>query len=172
VLEAPELYEQLHEPNYFVCTNGQRDLCCARFGLRSYAVLRELVGPRVWQITHLGGHRFAPNVLVLPEGLLYGRVSEEAVENFVAQVEAGDVDFAHLRGRSVYPAQVQAAEIAAARPGLKLLHVDGDAQHAQVTFGTGSDRIRITVERSPQPIAVSKSCGETAEAVYPYLQVP
>ncbi len=36
----------LTEPNYFVCTNGQRDLCCARFGLPAYAALREIAGER------------------------------------------------------------------------------------------------------------------------------
>ena len=41
-------------PRYFVCTNGQRDLCCARFGLPAYGRLRELVGERAWQTTHLG----------------------------------------------------------------------------------------------------------------------
>src|SRR5262249_46855313 len=51
------------EVHYFVCTNGQRDLCCARFGLPVYSALRERVAGRVWQTTHLGGHRFAPNIL-------------------------------------------------------------------------------------------------------------
>ena len=66
--------ERLQAPQYFVCVNGQRDRCCARFGLPLYRRLRTLVGERAWQITHLGGHRFAPNVLVLPQGVLYGRV--------------------------------------------------------------------------------------------------
>ena len=42
-------------------TNGQRD------GLPAHARLRELVGAPAWQTTHIGGHRFAPNVLVLPQ---------------------------------------------------------------------------------------------------------
>ena len=67
-------------PQYFVCTNGQRDLCCARFGLPTYAALRERVGERVWQTTHVGGHRFAPNVLTLPQAALYGRVQPADVD--------------------------------------------------------------------------------------------
>ena len=62
VLADPGRYEAVAEPHYFVCTNGQRDVCCARFGLPVYAGLRAQVGQRVWQVTHLGGHRFAPNV--------------------------------------------------------------------------------------------------------------
>ena len=57
------------EPEYFVCTNGQRDVCCARFGLPTYTALRERVGERAWQTTHVGGHRFAPNVLTLPQAV-------------------------------------------------------------------------------------------------------
>ena len=57
---------------YLVCTNGQRDVCCARFGLPLYEQLRMTYGTRIWQTTHLGGHRFAPNLLCLPSGHVYG----------------------------------------------------------------------------------------------------
>ena len=50
--------DEVHDPQYFVCTNGQRDLCCARYGLPVYTELRNLVGERAWQTTHVGGHRF------------------------------------------------------------------------------------------------------------------
>ena len=66
--------EPVSEAHYFVCTNGQRDLCCARYGLPTYARLRLFAGERAGQTTHVGGHRFAPNVLALPQGALYGRV--------------------------------------------------------------------------------------------------
>ena len=69
-----EEVEPVEEPLYFVCVNGQRDLCCSRLGSIAYRELRELCPDRCWRTTHLGGHRFAPNVLVLPDNLLYGRV--------------------------------------------------------------------------------------------------
>ena len=78
----------LRAHQYFVCTNGQRDVCCARFGLPTYAALRERVGERAWQTTHVGGHRFAPNVLTLPRAALYGRV------------QPGDVDAVRGRDRT------------------------------------------------------------------------
>jgi len=168
VVRRPELYPALVEPRYFVCTNGQRDVCCARFGLRSYAALREQVGDRVWQITHLGGHRFAPNLLVFPQAAMYGRVSEDDVPEFVGIIEAGDWDFARLRGRCRYPGHVQAAEITAARSDLKLLHVAGDEQTAQITLNAGEDTVKIQVQRSSRAIATVKSCGAEAEAVFPY----
>jgi len=168
VASEPHDFPTLGAPRYFVCTNGQRDVCCARFGLRTYAALREHAGARVWQVTHLGGHRFAPNVLVLPTGLMYGRVDEGAVPEFVRRVEEGVVDFAHLRGRSRYPPHVQSAEAAAARDGLKLLHVDGNEAQATVTFGDAHESTRVSVRRRAQPLLVNASCGEPEEPVYPY----
>lgn len=149
------------EPHYFVCTNGQRDLCCARFGLPVYNGLREAVGERAWQVSHLGGHRFAPNVLVLPDGLLYGRVSPEQLAGFVAVVEGGQIDFAHLRGRSCYPKHVQAAEAFAARADLRLLHVEGDERAARITFAAPGEQLKVAVEQS-EPQSVLTSCGDTA----------
>lgn len=159
----------LEGPLYFVCTNGQRDLCCARFGLPVYTALRQQYGARVWQVTHLGGHRFAPNVLVMPQGLLYGRVSPDALDEFTTTVEAGGVAFSHLRGRSCYPKHVQAAEALLALPNLNLLHVDGDEQAATVTFAGKNSKHRIAIARAPEPIQVLASCGnEAPEPTYPY----
>ena len=146
-------------PQYLVCTNGQRDLCCARFGLPVYNRLREMVAERVWQVSHLGGHRFAPNVLVLPDGLLYGRVNPDGLAGFVAAVEGGAVDFGRLRGRSCYPKHVQAAEAFAARDGLRLLHVDGGERVAQVTFAAPGEQLKVAVEQGER-LPVLTSCGD------------
>lgn len=164
----PERFPALDAPRYFVCTNGRRDLCCARFGLRTYAALRELVGERAWQVTHLGGHRFAPNVLALPSGVLYGRVTESDAADFVRVLESGAVDFDHLRGRCRYPAHVQAAEALLERSDLRLLHVDGDEQSCTVTFSDGHEALKATVVRSAEPMRATKSCGADEEEVYPY----
>lgn len=170
IIQAPHQYPQLSEPQYFVCTNGQRDLCCSKFGLPSYHALRQRVGERAWQTSHLGGHRFAPNVLVFPQGVLYGRVTLESVDEFLAATEAHDVDFSHLRGRARYPAHVQAAEAALGVSGLKLLHVAGDDKAAQVTFAGSEDLLKTSVKRAVEPLSVLKSCSaDETELVYPYF---
>ena len=139
---------RIDAPQYFVCTNGQRDLCCARYGLPAYARLRELVGARVWQTTHVGGHRFAPNVVVLPQGVLYGRVRPEDAADFVAEVEAGRVAKAHVRGRSAFPPEAQAAEALLDEPVLGLvdssaagvvLRTPGGERHVGVDAGRAFD---------------------------------
>lgn len=170
VVRAPSAHPSLPAPQYFVCTNGQRDLCCARFGLPVYAALRERLGDRVWQITHLGGHRFAPNVLAMPQGVVYGRVGVQALDDFVAAVEDGRLAFAYLRGRSWYPPPVQAAEAVSGDSTLRYLEMRGDAAAAAVTFASGSGRRVIRVRQAPEPITVLKSCGDEREQpVRPYL---
>lgn len=157
--------ERVDEPHYFVCTNGQRDVCCARYGLPTYARLRERVGERAWQTTHLGGHRFAPNVLALPQGVLYGRVFEADVAAFVNAVEEGGLSLPHLRGRCAYPPEAQAAE-AQVPAAEELLAVDGN----DVSFGTAHGRQTVRVQRAQTPLEVVASCGKTAtETIYPFV---
>ena len=132
-------------PQYFVCTNGQRDVCCARFGLPTYAALRERVGGRAWQTTHLGGHRFAPNVLTLPQAALYGRVQPADTDEFVDAVERNGLAAKWLRGRTRYSPEVQAAEAALLARGSILRSddrqaLDGDGY--RVTFGSHTVAVR------------------------------
>jgi len=63
-----------------------------------------------WQCTHLGGHRFAANVLCLPHGLLYGRVRAENVAATLEAYREGQMVLDYYRGRSCYPEVVQAAD--------------------------------------------------------------
>ena len=167
--ELPNGAQVLQGSRYFVCTNGQRDMCCARFGLPIYNSLRERVEGRAWQVSHLGGHRFAPNVLVLPQGVLYGRVHADSLDEFAGVVESGQISFPHMRGRSCYPKHVQAAEALSGQPDLKLLHVEGDENAAVITFASNDHSVRIAVERSSEPLDVLSSCGdEAADQVFPY----
>ncbi len=169
IVAQPAAYAAVGEPLYFVCTNGQRDRCCARYGLPSYAALRELVGERAWQVTHLGGHRFAPNVLALPQGGLYGRVHPAVMPEFVAQVESGALCLPQLRGRSWYPKPVQAAEALLGRSDLRLLHVGGDERSARVTFANSDGTLEVGVRQQTSPIEVLASCGdEVLKPVFPY----
>jgi hypothetical protein len=97
------------EPLYLVCAHSKHDACCALRGRPVAAALATLRPGRVWECSHVGGDRFAANVLVLPVGLLYGRVLPFAAEEFVAAAEAGEVVGALLRGRVGLPSAAQAA---------------------------------------------------------------
>jgi hypothetical protein len=96
-------------PLYLVCAHSKHDTCCALRGRPVAAALAELRPGRVWESSHMGGDRFAANVLVLPVGYLYGRVLPFAAEEFVSAAEAGEVIGALLRGRIGLPATAQAA---------------------------------------------------------------
>lgn len=104
-----ELGEVVTTPLYIVCTNGKRDLCCARHGLPVYNSLKAL-GADVWQCDHIGGHRFAGTMVAFPHGIYYGRVDAAAAAQIAAAHGRGEMALPYLRGRACSEPYVQAAE--------------------------------------------------------------
>jgi hypothetical protein len=90
-----------------VCTNGRRDVCCALRGRPVAAALAAEHGERVWECTHIGGHRFAPTAVLLPTGYSYGRLTTTLGTRLLT---AGPVP-QDCRGRSTWSAPGQAAEL-------------------------------------------------------------
>lgn len=109
-LEAHGSAEAVTSPMYAVCTHGRHDKCCAKFGLPVYRALREIIGERAWQCSHVGGDRFAANVVVFPHGLYYGQVSVDELPELVAATERGEVFLRRYRGRCCFSRAVQAGE--------------------------------------------------------------
>ena len=103
------------EPFVCVCTHGRHDACCAELGRPTVAALTASHPEQAWEVSHIGGDRFAANVLVLPEGLYYGRVTPEDAPALVDRHLSGHLDLDLLRGRSGLPFAVQVAEVAARR---------------------------------------------------------
>jgi len=103
----------LERPLLVVCTHGKRDRCCARYGRPLYDALRarEDVRECVWQSTHVGGDRFAGNLVCLPEGVYFGRVTPAGAGTVVDEYRAGRIELGHYRGRAAYGFAAQAAEI-------------------------------------------------------------
>jgi hypothetical protein len=133
-------------PLLLVCTHGKRDRCCARHGRPLYDALRsETDADRVWQSTHVGGDRFAGNVVLLPHGLYYGRVGPAEARGVLAAHAAGRVDLGRYRGRSAYSFPVQAAE-QALREREGLLGIDDLAVVGSARRGEGAWTVRL---RSP-----------------------
>lgn len=109
--ERPQLNLWLRTtPLFLVCTNGKRDPCCARLGLPLYSQMTSYAGTTVWQTSHVGGHRFAPNVILLPPGIYYGRVETNQCQRLIETSQNRSVLLDILRGRSCYPPEVQVAE--------------------------------------------------------------
>jgi (2Fe-2S) ferredoxin len=101
------------EPIILVCTHGVHDTCCALRGRPVAAVLSSHWPELVWECSHVGGDRFAPNVLVLPDGFYYGNLEPDEAVTTVRQHLAGTVAPGYLRGQVRYPPPVQAAVVAA-----------------------------------------------------------
>ena len=65
---------------------------------------------QTWESTHIGGDRFAGNMIAFPHGFYFGRVQPAEGVEIADGYGRGSVDLAHLRGRSCRPIDVQAAE--------------------------------------------------------------
>jgi hypothetical protein len=154
--------EPLDDPLVLVCCHGRRDSCCARAGTAVFAALSEHVpSGRLWQSSHLGGHRFAATVLVLPAGVLLGRVSPEDAVRVANAVAAGTISLDRFRGRTFHTPEAQAAD-AAIRGRLELTRTDEvtvlDALDGRVRLLTPTGEIEATVAAEPGPERL-ESCG-------------
>jgi hypothetical protein len=123
--ESPLDLPDHQEPLFLVCTNGRRDRCCAKFGSPLFKVLRQNHPDNSWQSTHIGGHRYAPNVLFLPHSVNYGWLTPDEIDLAVDAYLNGQIyDLEHYRGRTYYAPPVQAADYFLRRE-LNLLDLDG-----------------------------------------------
>ena len=101
----------VEHPLFLVCTHGKHDRCCARHGRPLWEALSEQLDESwAWQASHIGGDRFAGNLVALPQGIYYGRVDRDDVPELLDEHLAGRLPLAHYRGRSCWPFAVQAAE--------------------------------------------------------------
>jgi hypothetical protein len=125
---------------YLVCTNGARDPCCAIRGAAVADALAEARPGAAYESSHFGGHRFAANLLVLPDGLFFGRLDVRSALAVLEELEAGRLPLEHFRGRSSLTEEQQAAEILLRRE-LALERLD-DATHVEgTTFALTDGRL-------------------------------
>jgi hypothetical protein len=96
-----------------------------------------------WEVSHIGGDRFAANVVCFPDGYYFGRVPAAAAADVGADYARRRLRLAYLRGRSCYPTVVQAADVfARTRLGLdqveavRVLARSTAADLTVVTFAT------------------------------------
>ena len=82
-----------------------------RSAARSCAALRESRwADEVWECSHIGGDRFAGNLVLLPDSLYFGTSTSHGAERVLAAHDAGRLDLANFRGRSTLRLAEQAAE--------------------------------------------------------------
>ncbi|MEU9187643.1 sucrase ferredoxin [Streptomyces sp. NPDC048484] len=155
------------DPLALVCTNGKRDRCCALLGRPLAAELAASGVTGAWEVTHLGGHRFSPTLLVLPFGYAYGRAEAHAVKEVLQGVREGRVVTEGCRGNSAWERPGQAAELAVrttvsedAAGALSVVRTEGEAPRWEVTVAhTDGRRWRVTVAQGTASPPRAESCG-------------
>ena len=152
-------------PLHLVCTHGRHDACCAEFG-RPLARALDGAVANVWESTHVGGCRFAANLVCFPHGIYFGRVPPDDGPRVAAAYAEGRLDLGYYRGRSCYAWVAQAAEYFV-RSELGLDGVDdlrpgtpsdrGGDEHEVVVAGADGrrHRVRLRVVRADPARVVS-----------------
>lgn len=164
----PSLASRSVEPLALICTNARRDLCCAEVGRDRINTLAPRLGSALWESSHLGGHRFAPTVLLLPSGIVLGRASAQDV----LDAWEGRLPLHAYRGSSALEPAAQAAEA-------YVLEQIGASEHTSLSTaapaGSGpwtvavdhrdGRRWRVHVEAAPGPEEQTRpeSCGRELE---------
>lgn len=147
-----------------VCTNGKRDVCCATLG-RDVAVHADSAFPgRVWEASHLSGHRFAATTALLPSGHMHGRVLDGSM--VLSAADRGELVATGWRGRSTWARQAQAAELAV-RESQDLWDIDA------VSVIRDDSQWRVSARERAWTVAVEEftegaappSCGKVPEPV-------
>lgn len=119
-----------------VCGHGSRDRCCGGSGTRLAVEARAaLPDIRIRRTSHLGGHRFAPTALSMPDGRVWAFLDAESLAGIVHRglhpIEARD----HYRGH------------VGLDPWSQVVEAVGLSEHGWVAFDV--DRLDPEVEVAP-----------------------
>ena len=162
-------------PIALVCCHGKRDRCCAKYGRAFYDALHEVAGNRAWQTSHLGGHRFAPTLVMLPEGICYGQLNPEEAAGLWSAHERGEFySLDRVRGRSAYDAPTQAAEIflrqargplGLAPLGSTVSMISEELGRTICFSGAGGGEHRVTMTHTELGCRI-KSCGDAPASTH------
>ena len=130
-----------------VCTHGRRDRCCGSQGTALLGAVDKAGGlpatTRLWATTHTGGHRFAPNAIVLPEGTVWGFLDAERLLRVIRRHGPVADLLPHYRGCAGLgsPAQQVLERAVLAEVGWELF----DSRRAATDLGDGRVRLEVTV---------------------------
>jgi hypothetical protein len=168
------------EPLYIVCTNGKRDICCARYGTALYDALSQVAGDSVWQCSHIGGHRFAGTMLCFPVALCYGFLDAVDAPQLVSSYKRESILLKKLRGHAIYPQPVQVAEYFlrhslnnSAFDDFKLLNYEGDEDKGawQVNFRVKGKSHRVDIAAAEALMVLSTTGDKEFSPVPQYKLV-
>ncbi|MGI9052251.1 MAG: sucrase ferredoxin [Ilumatobacteraceae bacterium] len=167
------------EPDRYVlvCTNGRHDACCATFGRPLVRALRESPwASEVWECSHIGGDRFAANIVLLPESLYFGNVDPTSGERLLRAHDDGRLEVGRFRGRSTLRLPEQAAEHAVrSRLGVDRIDAVIDITslrpgHVEVALDDGR-KVAVEIERVERPAPTALTCKGRPGLAYPEFRI-
>ncbi|KRC63841.1 hypothetical protein ASE12_03110 [Aeromicrobium sp. Root236] len=161
-----------------VCTHGRHDACCAERGRPVAAALGAAFPEETWEVSHIGGDRYAGNMLVLPQGLYYGRLDADSAVQVAEAHAAGDLDLGHLRGRSSYAMPVQFAELALRRhlgetreDAVRLVSRQRSGDLTDATFAVDDEQWMLQVRTAPGAELLQLTCRATRDNPVPAHEI-
>lgn len=172
--------------DFFICGHATHDYCCGQYGNALYesfgSYLKEhkesYPTVKIWQTTHLKGHKFAPTIADFPEGRYWAHLTEKKLFNEVLPIKnmkdisdlkihirglTGTNQFGQLAERELFllygPSWIEK------KKQIEVIEDPEDKQKAIVivTFenGSGMEKKTITVNFLPEKIEVANHlCGE------------
>lgn len=165
----------LSTPKILVCTDGKHDRCCATHGREMYEALCARAAARpsrieVAESSHLGGHRFAANCIVLPEARMYGRLRPEDAPALITSIEEQRVYLPRYRGRFGLgeAQQVAEAQVLSRHPQARALEF-GEPEPSEgqvrvpVSFESNGEAHRTQVLCHAQSFRSAPSCSPDAD---------
>ena len=148
---------------YLVCTHGRHDRCCSVRGNPVSRVMCGRFSEEAWECSHIGGDRFAANVVFLPRGAYFGRLSSHSVVKVTEDFDRGILDLDFFRGWSAWPFAVQAAEIAA-RKELELTGLDDIVPESWKKVG--DDEVAVLLSTPDRPVNVTIRLATNPDTYY------
>jgi len=153
----------LDAPQILVCTHGSRDRCCGVLGGMIFSQLKsqisQILPSAVWQVSHLGGHRFAPTALCLPLGVLLGRIEPDDCCDIAHAVLANNPKRLRteiIRGDVRYSMMQQARRLWVSQQQGVLIEENG----AQFTWNALDGQLYTTTQSKIELGQLSVSCGD------------
>ena len=161
-------WDAVTDPVVLVCTHGRRDVCCAERGRPVAAALAASDPDGTWECSHVGGHRYAANVVVLPDGLAYGRVEPGEAVDILARWRGGQIDAEHARGWVWQEPAAQAAEVVVRQRLGLTARADVRAEPEEST-GAPAERVRVEIASGAYAgthlVTVQRSAPEQADGL-------